>query len=183
MLNGIDPIIIFQFSKLAPTLGKQLEKIPVISKIPTLIDQPPIPIYLSQAKSGIQIDSEDKNVDIETNVETLSDASPPDVTQKGISSIVRVTLTSKKNSVGMTLLSALIDTLFEKVSAKEYSITYLHGATTIFRGVLHSYAVNQNSNDDKLSVTIEISKGTNAPQKPAGTAAVPGVELPLPGPP
>jgi hypothetical protein len=102
------------------------------------------------------------------------------VSQKGISSVVAVNLIAKKNSLGLSLLSAMIDLLFDKVTSQEYSITYLHGATTVFRGVLHSYAVNQNSSNELLSIKIELSKGTKTPVKlpeipvvPKATGALP----------
>lgn len=182
MLGGIDPVIIFQFSKLADTgFGDFISKIPVISQIPTVIAQPPIPIYLSETLTGIYIDSEDKNVDIETETESLSDGSTPEVNQKAIGSVVSINLVAKKNSLGLTLLSAMIDLLYEKVTSKEYAITYLHGATTVFRGVLHSYSVNQNASNELLTIKIELSRGQKQPQKPAGIQSVPGVIGTLPG--
>lgn len=182
MLGGIDPVIIFQFSKLADTgFGDFISKIPVISQIPTVIAQPPIPIYLSETLTGIYIDSEDKNVDIETETESLSDGSTPEVNQKAIGSVVSINLVAKKNSLGLTLLSAMIDLLYEKVTSKEYAITYLHGATTVFRGVLHSYSVNQNASNELLTIKIELSRGQKQPQKPAGIQSVPGAIGTLPG--
>jgi hypothetical protein len=182
MLGGIDPVIIFQFSKLADTgFGDFISKIPVISQIPTVIAQPPIPIYLSETLTGIYIDSEDKNVDIETETESLSDGSTPEVNQKAIGSVVSINLVAKKNSLGLTLLSAMIDLLYEKVTSKEYAITYLHGATTVFRGVLHSYSVNQNASNELLTIKIELSRGQKQPQKAAGIPSVPGVIGTLPG--
>jgi len=164
MLNGADPVIIFQFSKLAPSVGGVISSIPVIADIPTLVEQPPIPIYLSQSLTGVYIESEDKDVDIETDTQTLSDGKTPDVNQKGIASGVTINLRAKKSSIGVALLSAMIDVIFDKVSSKEYAISYLNGATTVFRGVLQSYAVNQNSDNDLLSIKIQLSKGTKNPQ-------------------
>ena len=173
MLNGIDPIIIFQFSKLADTsFATLVSKIPVVGELGDFISQPPIPIYLSETLTGIYIDSEDKSVDIETDTQTLADGETPEQTQKGIGSTVSINLVAKKNSLGMALLSAMIDLVFEKVTSKEYTITYLHGSTTIFRGLLSSYVVNQNANNDLLSVKIEITKGAKSPVKAAGTPVV-----------
>jgi len=173
MLNGIDPIIIFQFSKLASDANSLLTKIPVISKIPTVIEQPPIPIYLSEELTGLYIDTEDKNVDIQTDTETLSSGDAPETTQKGVGSTVTINLVAKKDSVGMSLLSAMIDLVFDKVTSREYAITYMHGATTIFRAVLHSFAVSQNSSNDLLSVKIELSRGAKTPEKKAGPPETP----------
>lgn len=173
MLNGLDPIIIFQFSKLIPDISGL--SIPVISAIPSVLEQPPIPLYLSEAITGIFIDSEDKNVDIETDVQTKTDGSDADISQKGIASTVSISLQAKKDSIGITLLSAFIDTIFDKVTSKEYSISYLHGAITVFRGVLHSYSVNQNADNDLLNIKIELSRGTKNPVKPDVTPQVPAL--------
>lgn len=173
MLGGIDPIIIFQFAKLAPSVGKQLAKIPVIAKnAPNLIAMPPIPIYLSESLTGIFIDAESKSVSIETDVQTNTEGSDPNVSQKGLESTVDINLFAKKGSLGLILLSSLIDVLFDKVTSKEYSISYLHGATTIFRSVLHSYQVDQNSQNDLLTVKIQLSKGSKAPIKAADVPIV-----------
>lgn len=182
MLAGLDPVIIIQLSKLAtPSTIAAIGRIPLLSQVPTLIDQPPIPIYLSERLTGLFVDTESKNVTIETDTETLSNGQPPDVNQKGIAAGVSINLFAKKDSVGLTLLSALIDILFDKVSSKEYSITYLHGPITVFRGVLHDFVVEVEPNTDKMSVKIELSKGTKQPTKPAAIGAVPGFTGTIPG--
>lgn len=172
MLGGRDPVIIFQFSKLASIAGSTIAKIPLIAKIPTVIDQPPIPIYLSEEFTGLYIDSEDKNVDIETDTETASDGSSADVQQKGIATVIKVSMVAKKDSTAMMLLSAMIDLVFDKVTSKEYAITYLHGSTTVFRGVLHSYSINQTADNDLMRIEMQISKGTKKPTKPDTTPTV-----------
>lgn len=188
MLGGIDPVIIFQFSKLAESVTSDVgpvqptvAKIPFISSIPTLIDQPPIPIYLSETLTGIYIDSEDKNVDIETETQTMADGSAPDVSQRGLASTISVNLVARSDSIGLTLLSAMIDQLFDKVTSKEYAITYLHGPITVFRGILHSFSVNKQSGNDLLSIKIELSKGTKEPTKKALIPSVPGYTGTIPG--
>jgi hypothetical protein len=166
MLGGIDPIIIIQFSKLAPSVGQALAKIPLVANnAPGLIAMPPIPIYLNENLTGIYIDAESKNVDIDTDVETKTDGSDPNITQKGLSSTVDINLFGKKTSLGLILLSSLVDIIFEKASSKEYSISYLHGPVTIFQAVLHSFVVDQNSQNDLLTIKMQISKGSKSPVK------------------
>jgi len=167
MLGGIDPIIIFQFSKLKKTKWADfLSKIPIISEIPTLLEQPPIPIYLSEKITGLYIESEDKNVDIETDTDTLTDGETPEVNQKGINSSVTINLVALKNSIGLSILSSSIDLIYEKVTSKEYAITYLNGPTTIFRGRLSGFSVNQNANNDLMNIRIELTRGFKQPQAP-----------------
>lgn len=181
MLGGIDPIIIFQISKLASTgFADLISKVPLVSDIPTLIDQPPIPIYLSESLTGIYIDSEDKYVDIQTETTTTADGEPPDPNQSAIGSTVTINLIAKKNSLGLALLSSMIDLVFEKVTSKEYAITYLHGSTTIFRGLLQSYSVQQNASNELLSIKIELSRGQKQPKKVSGVPDVPRTRGVLP---
>lgn len=178
MLNGIDPVIIFQFAKLAPILGDTIAKIPVVSKVPSLIAMPPIPIYLSQTLTGLHIDTEEKNVDIQTTTETTTDGTSPQVDQKGVASVVAINLEARKDAVGLSLLSGLIDRVFDKVTSKEYSITYLHGPIIIFGGLLHSYSVSQDAGSELLRIKIEISKGEDS--KPTKADPLPKVPA-LPG--
>ena len=181
MLGGVDPVIIFQFGKLAAVAGATVAKIPLVSSIPTVVDQPPIPIYLSELATGIYIDSEDKNLDIETDTQTMTDGSEPEVSQKGIGTTIAINLVARADSLGLTLLSAMIDQIFEKVTSKEYAITYLHGPITVFRGVLHSFSVNKQSGNDLLTIKIELSKGTKEPTKKPPIPTVPGLTGTLPG--
>lgn len=160
MLNGIDPVFIFNFSKLVPDLKTALGDIPLVSKLSSNIPLPPIPIYLSEKITGIYIDSEDKNVDVETSTETLPSGGVPIINQKGINSTVKINMIANKNSIGMTLLSAMIDLIYEKVTSKEYSIYYFHGPITVFGGLLHSFSTNQNASNDLYNITLELTRST-----------------------
>ena len=173
MLGGIDPVLIFQLSKLAP-LGPTIAKIPLVSSIPTVVDMPAVPVYLSEGVSGVFVETENKNVDMQTDVETKTDGSPADVKQKGINSSVTVKLLAHKNSTAFTLLSSLVDLIFDKVTSQEYSISYLHGPITVFRGVIQNYAVEQNADNELLTISLVVSKGAKAPAKPPGVPLVPG---------
>lgn len=181
MLNGIDPILIFQFGKALPAASEALAKIPIISQVPTIVEAPPIPIYLSQTLTGLHVDSESKNIDASTATTTKTDGSAPDVDQKGVGSIVAVNIVASKTSIGITLLSAMMDQVFERMTSKEYAITYLHGAVTVFRGLLHSFSIDQNSNDTRYLIRMELSRGgAKSPTKVQVIPSVPGVSGTLP---
>lgn len=157
MLNGIDPIIIISFStSLKAKLAPSIAKIPIVSDIVNKIGFPPIPIYLSEQLTGLYIDSEDKSIDIDTVPETLSSGNQPLVNQKGINSTVKINMVATKGSLGLILLSALADVIFTKVTSKDYSITYLHAATTIFNGLLHTFSINNVANTDLSTITLEL---------------------------
>jgi hypothetical protein len=173
MLNGIDPIIIFNFKKkisaesAAGFVGPTQPKIPIVASIENLIDLPVIPIYLSEKLTGIYIDSESKTLDIDTSTDTASDGSDPNVNQKGISNIVKIEMVASRDSIGVFLFSALSDLIFPLVTSKEYSITYLHGAVTVFGGLLHSFSINQQAENDLYNITLELIRSS----KKAGSIA------------
>lgn len=159
MLNGIDPIIIFNFKKL-PVRLEAATKIPIAgsegSSLP--LDLPAIPIYLSENITGIFIQSEDKNIDIDTGMTTVADASKVITNQRPISSTVTIRMVASRDSIGVSLFAAMSDLIFPKLTSKEYSITYLHGAVTVFEGLLHSFSISQNSNDDLYEINMSLIK-------------------------
>lgn len=174
MLGGISPIIIFEFSKNLPSsVFDAISKIPLVSRETKSLKYPPIPIYLSEGITGILIDSEDKHVDIETYTESKTDGSDPSVDQKANSSVVAVNIVAKKDSLSLILLSSMIDLLYDKVGSSEYSISYLHGATTVFRAKLTKYQATQNSNNDILNINIELTRGAKQPSLTPEVPAVP----------
>ncbi len=180
MLGGIDPVIIFHLKKRVPSVADATTAIPVVAQEPTLIPLPPIPVYLSEKLFNIAIGGTSKSVDIETDTETKTDGTSPDVNQKGIQSSVEVAITGKQDSIALTLLSALIDQVYEKASSKEYAISFLYGATTIFQSVLHSFSAETIEGTDKLEIKIKLSKGDKNPTKPAGVPSVPGASNVIP---
>lgn len=172
MLNGIDPIIIFNFTKLTPSAEETLSKIPLISKLVSKASLPPIPIYLSETLTGLYIDGEDKSIEVQTTPETLADGAEPEVTQKGLSSTIKINMKASSDSIGLVLLSAMMDIIFPKVTSQEYSITYLHGATTIFDGLLHSFNVQSNTDSDVLLISLELTKAAAKTEKKVGPPEV-----------
>lgn len=176
MLNGIDPILIFSFFKKVPATPSLASTglIPVVSQTISRFALPPIPIYLSETLTGIYIDSETKNIDIDTSVEALTNGDPPLFNQKPISTLVTVKMKANKDSLGLTLLSAMADLIVPKVTSQEYAITYLHGATTIFNGLLHTFAIEQSSDTDLYEITMELSQGNVKKQTAVDVSPTPG---------
>ncbi len=52
--------------------------------------------------------------------------------------------------------------IFPLVTSREYAISYLHGAITVFEGLLHTFAITQDPGTDKYNITLELIK----PPKP-----------------
>lgn len=163
MLNGVDPIIIFNlFKKLTTAEQAKFANLPIAGFVNSFA-LPPIPIYLSESLTGLYVDSEDKNIDIDTNIDALIGGSIPEFNQKPINTVVKINLLATKDSIGLNILSALADLVVPLLTSKEYSLVYLHGSTTIFGGLLHSFSVSQNSNSELQTITIEIVKTSKKP--------------------
>ncbi len=155
MLNGIDPIIIFEFSKNISEKGAS--GVPVAKSILTKLPLPFIPIYLSEAITGIAIESEEKNIDIDTSVETpLNDDEI--INQRAIGNVIKISMVASKDSIGLTFLSAMSDKIVPMITSREYAITYVHGAIVVISGYLHSFSITQNSNDTLFHITLELIK-------------------------
>ncbi len=165
MLNGIDPIMIFQIYKkvITEVASVSLTGEPLKQTTEQKVTSAVIPLYLSEELTGLFIDSESKNIDIETNVDSLTNGTAGDVTQRTIGSILTVNLKARSDSLGLTTLIALADLILNKTASKEYEITYIHGATTIFGGLLHGFSVDQGGSDDLLKIKLELSKGRPKP--------------------
>ncbi len=156
-LNALEPILIFQFYKLVPTT-EGANAIPVAGSQTRVIGAI-IPIYLSDRLTGLFIDSESKNIDIDTELQGSAVGDVATVNQKPIGSVVTVQLKAQSNSIALTLLLALIEQILDKTNSKEYELTYMHGATTIFGGLIHGISVEQGGNDDLMRIKLEISRG------------------------
>lgn len=184
MLDGIDPIFLFNFFKLTPELKASISKIPVVDSIVDAIGLPPIPLYLSERLTGICVSAESKNIDVQTDVETNKDATDPKVTQKPIGSTITIQLVASAGSLGLTILSAMMDVILPKLTSREYSITYLHGPITVFNGQLQSFAINQSTDNDMRTVVITLVRSSAKAAVPVAnsipavskvTAAVPAL--------
>ena len=170
MLNGIDPIIIFNFKKLPPGVSAS-GSIPVLSSIADALPLPAIPIYLSERITGMYIDSEDKNIDVDTTIDSVADGLSSKIWQRPIGSTVKINMKASRDSLGISLISAMADLILPKLTSKEYSITYLHGAVTVFNGLLHSFSITQNANDTLYNIALEL---VNPP--PEAKAKLPTVD-------
>lgn len=173
MLNGLDPIIIFQFGKKLFAATVTNPNIPVADTGGTVVPLPPIPIYLSERLTGVVIDSEDKSVEIDTKTDSLN-AGGTVVTQKPITSTVKIKMMASRDSLGVKLFAAMSDLILPKLASNEYSITYMHDAVVILDGLLHSFSISQNSNDDRYNIDIELIKPSSEPKK-VGPIEVPKV--------
>lgn len=159
MLNGIDPILIFQLYKQIPSTNVTLAKMALTSQVKQKATFAVIPIYLSEDITGIFIDSESKNIDIDTDTQSLTDGSPALVNQKTLGSITTINLIAKQGSIGLTILLALAEQLLDKTTSGEYEVTYMHNAITVFGGLVHSFSYDQGTDNDLYKIKLELSRG------------------------
>ncbi len=158
MINGLDPILIFSFyKKLTPAQTAALKDINIVSQFVSKLSLPPIPIYLSEKLTGIYVESENKNIEIETNFDGLAGGGV-NVNQKPLTSSIKIDLLAARNSIGLILLSAMSDLVLPLLVSKEYDVTYLNGGVTIIGGLFHSFSISQESNTDLMHISMEIIK-------------------------
>jgi hypothetical protein len=161
-LNGLSPIILFQLYKKVQTAAPATQsKIPLVSDIAASVKATyaVIPLYLDEQLTGIMVDTESKNIDIETKPDGLTSGEAGPVNQKPLGSITTVNLIAKRDSVGLTILLALSELLLDKAVSQEFEVTYINGAITVFGGLIHSFSFDQGGNDDLLKLKLEIARG------------------------
>jgi hypothetical protein len=170
MLNGISPLLIFNFKKLLPQAN--VSGIPLLNKLTDTIPLAPIPIYLDERYglvppgageilptfgSGIVITSHGKNIDVNTKADTNVEGKTPDATQDGLNSVVTINMLANKGSISLSVLIALCDLVFPKVTSQEYSISYINGAFSVFGGLLEGFSAQESDTDNLLRLTLQLS--------------------------
>ena len=80
-------------------------------------------------------------------------------------------MVANKDSIGVSLFAAMADLIFPVVTSKEYSITYLHGAVTVFAGLLHSFSISQNANNTLYTISMELIRPSAAFKAPIPVVA------------
>lgn len=164
MLDGLAPIIIFQLYKNITTDTTVVKNgIPITSKTTQRQTFAVIPIYLDEKLTGLQIDSESKNIDIETQPSALVTGDAGPTNQQPLGAVTTIMLKGKSTSIGLNILLALSETLLDKLASQEYGVTYMNGAVTVFGGLIHGFSYDAgNANDDLYRIKLEISRGRKA---------------------
>lgn len=155
MLNGIAPVLIFNFppppkSTLVggiPVLGEQIERLGFL----------PIPIYLDEQLTGIQVEEETHSIAFDINAEQTNDEKTL-ASVKGLDSTVTVRLNARKGNPILSALLTFSDIIFKKAVSQNFSITYLNGPILIFDGLLRSFDTSVGVDDDRIRINMTISK-------------------------
>ncbi len=160
MLGGIDPILIFNFPIIPeiPQIPLANAGIPIASDSILSSIGVPVPIYLSEAITGIIIESETRGLDVRTNTDAKVDGKTPTVEQVGLDNVITINMVASRSNVVLTVLLSLCDLAFSRVISKQYGISYLSGSTIVFNGLLKGFNTSASNNDDLVHITLEISK-------------------------
>lgn len=188
MLNGLYPILIFQFYTKVGIDIANATGIP----LPKLDDKgeplTPIPFYLDERLTGVLITSESKAIDVQTENESSQNGSSQnessqDVSsqdgaevktfQKTLSNRVTIEMVASKSSLVVTAILAFFEQIYRKVTSQEYAISYLSGGITVFNGYLQEFAVDQSNNDDLYHIRLTLEKGNQKTQNSKKTSDVP----------
>lgn len=159
MLAAVDPILVFQIYKNVVD-ESTTSKIPIASRPKLRATLAVIPIYLAEELTGMYIDTESKSINIDTNPNSLASGEGSTVDQKALGSITTINLEALKDSIGLTILLALAEQLIDKVTSKEYEVTYMNGAVTVFGGLLHDFQFDQNANENLVKIKVQLARGT-----------------------
>jgi len=154
-LGGLAPIIIFTFYKPIPAalsgiLPASIKRIPLV----------PIPLYLDERITGLQLDDYDRTITI-------------DVMRDGVSAFERVSgdvvhlkFHAKKDSIVLTVLTALIDRIMQTFEKKvvpnfddrDYSLTIFYDNIFILDASLEEFSTRLKDGTDLREFSFTFSK-------------------------
>lgn len=144
MLNGLAPVIIYQYKPIDTSFSLFGFNIPSVGL--------PIPIYLDEKITGIMGEGANSQINIETT--TINGTTY----QRQVSSDVSVKLRCRNNNViGQTLITILGEA-FKYSSTGNYSISLFYDSSFILDGVLKSFYSRPVENTDLREIGITISK-------------------------
>jgi len=146
-LNGIAPIIIFNFYKEIP-IPAFLQGFTKRTTIPLI----PIPIYLDEKLTQISLEDYDR----ETTIDALRDGVSS--YEKVSADVVNLKFSANKSNIVMTAISALIDLIVQNnVENKTYSITVFYDNIFIIGASLESFGSRLVDGTDKREISIRVS--------------------------
>lgn len=154
-LGGLAPIIIFTFYK--PVIQSLAGLLPAsVSRIPLV----PIPVYLDEKVTGLQLD--DYNRTITVDVMRDGDSS----FERASGDVVHLKFHAKKDSIVLTVLTALIDRVMDtfgnkvnpKPDERDYSITIFYDNIFILDASLEEFSTRLQDGTDLRELSFSFSK-------------------------
>ena len=144
MLNGIAPVLIYQYQPIDTSFSIFGFEVPSIGI--------PIPIYLDDKVTGIMGEGASNKISIETgtfNYHTYT---------RQVSNDVNIKLRCRNNNlVGQTLL-AILGEAFKQTSEDKYSISLFYDSTFIIDAYLKDFYSRPIDNTDMREIGITLAK-------------------------
>lgn len=166
-LGGLSPVIIFTFYKTINTPAF-LSSFITSAKIPLV----PIPIYLDEKITGLQIDDYNRTISVEVMRDGVT------AFERVNGDVVTLKFRAKKDNIGVTALTALFDRIVKVVEKKEYSITIFYDNIFILDAALEQFQTSLIDGTDLREISLTVSNRPVAPTvaaapivRVAGTAA------------
>lgn len=172
MIDGLNPLFVFTFPVQVPNPFEGNDGLKTIGeKTQTFLSSVgvPIPIYLASFvdsalseftginPSPFMIISEGRGLELQTTVDGTSLVGT-DVSQRGIDNVVTVNISARRDSLLLSAFLALFDLCYDKAVGDGYTLSYFNGPTTVIGGKLRNISTNVNADNDKIEISIEISK-------------------------
>jgi hypothetical protein len=152
-LNGIAPIIIFNFYKELPVPSFLQGFIDTV-KIPLI----PIPIYLDENLTKIMVDDYDRDITIDVMRDGVSGF------EKVSGDVVSLKFHADKSNIALTVITAFINLIVKSnVEKRTYSITFFYDNIFIIGASLENFSSRLIDGTTKREISIKIS---NRPSKP-----------------
>jgi len=156
-LGGISPVIIFTFFK-SISVPAFLSSLITTAKIPLL----PIPIYLDEKITGLQIDDYSRTISVEVMRDGVT------AFERVSGDVVTLKFHAQKDNIAITALSALFDRIVKVVEKKDYSITVFYDNIFILDAALEQFQTNLRDGTNLREISLTVS---NRPVAPTVAAA------------
>jgi hypothetical protein len=182
MLNGRYPLLIFSFPANIPVpLSDTLSGVPLVGELVPSTVPIPIPIYLDPNLTGIEVDTEQRSVDIKTDQNQFLTGDSTDTKQRGLNNEVSITLLCERDSTMLSVLLTFFDQIFKRLANSNFTVTYLNGPTTVFGGKLSGAQTSQSdARSGMIELNIRITKTESTPVSLTNVDTIQGVAGNLP---
>lgn len=161
MLNGLAPVLIFQFYRRKQRGGiAELDIITEFGKETIIKDSryyektggEPIPIYLSEKLFKVAWIGHDASINIGTK--SIADQ----IFQQPYNSNITIELAFNRKDSIIAKLLPLLDLCYNKISSADYNISYFNQDILIFKSKLTDVKQNSRANSELTELSITLSK-------------------------
>jgi hypothetical protein len=162
MLGGLSPLIIFTFFKVIPQnfIGPTQPIINPLPSVPIRIPLLPIPLYLNERFTGIQLDDYDRDISIDVMRDAVTSF------ERVSGDVVNLKFRMQKNNIILTALTALIDRIMKtfdrqvntQYTDRDYILTIFYDNIFILDASLERFHSSLVEGTDLREVSFTFSK-------------------------